>query len=209
VHIPRSCSQKSLPITRVVHRSLAEVPCCCFSTYKAVFRRHQCHHCTGEARVEYLSSPLCSFFSLVSLLIPHPYTWYRTPPLRSASYPSASVFSYPSVSSVLGVSLPPLPWTHITSSTVISSPSASYHYTPLPLLSILAILPTTQPPYRKHTNIPCGTQLFSAIQQHPQPLLRTLVRHLYGVHRRSGVERGLDGKDLASAYVLHPLGWLS
>jgi hypothetical protein len=30
-----------------------------------------------------------------------------------------------------------------------------------------------------------------------------------GVHRHSGVERGLDGKDLASAYVLHPLGWLS
>jgi hypothetical protein len=40
-------------------------------------------------------------------------------------------------------------------------------------------------------------------------LLRTLIRRLYGVHRRSGVERGLDGKDLASAYVLRPLGWLS
>jgi hypothetical protein len=40
-------------------------------------------------------------------------------------------------------------------------------------------------------------------------LLRTLIRRLYGVHRRSGVERGLDVKDLASAYVLRPLGWLS
>jgi hypothetical protein len=40
-------------------------------------------------------------------------------------------------------------------------------------------------------------------------MLRTLIRRLYGVHRCSGVERGLDGKDLASAYVLRPLGWLS
>jgi hypothetical protein len=30
-----------------------------------------------------------------------------------------------------------------------------------------------------------------------------------GVHGHSGVEQGLDGKDLASAYVLHPLEWLS
>jgi hypothetical protein len=73
---------------------------------------------------------------------------------------------YPLVSSVSGVGLPPQLWTRITSSTVISSPSASYHYTPLLLLSILAILPTTQPPYRKHTNIPCRTQLFSAIHRH-------------------------------------------
>jgi hypothetical protein len=30
-----------------------------------------------------------------------------------------------------------------------------------------------------------------------------------GIHRHSGVEWGLDGKDLASAYVLHPLEWQS
>jgi hypothetical protein len=30
-----------------------------------------------------------------------------------------------------------------------------------------------------------------------------------GVHRCSGVEWGLDGKDLASAYVLHPREWQS
>jgi hypothetical protein len=70
----------------------------------------------------------------------------------------------PLVSSVLGISLPPLFRTRITSYTVISSLLASYHYTPLLLFSILAILPTTQIPYRKHTNILCGTQLFSAIQ---------------------------------------------
>jgi hypothetical protein len=40
-------------------------------------------------------------------------------------------------------------------------------------------------------------------------LLRTLVRRLYGVHGRSGAEWGLDGKDLASAYVLCPLKWQS
>jgi hypothetical protein len=30
---------------------------------------------------------------------------------------------------------------------------------------------------------------------------------LLGVHRHSGMEWGLDGKDLASAYVLRPLDW--
>jgi hypothetical protein len=72
---------------------------------------------------------------------------------------------YPSVSSASGVGLPPWPRTRIASSTVSSSALASYHYTPLLFLSILAILPTTQPPYQKHTNIPCRKQLFSAIQR--------------------------------------------
>jgi hypothetical protein len=115
------------------------------------------------------------------ILIPSPAALLRhhlltcLTPLHSSSDSSLALgivpFSigvpYPSVSLVLGVGLPPLLRTRIASSTVIPSPSASYHYTPLLLLSILAILPTTHPPYRKHTNIPCGTQLFSAIQRCP------------------------------------------
>jgi hypothetical protein len=39
-------------------------------------------------------------------------------------------------------------------------------------------------------------------------LLKTReVASLLGVHGRSGMERGLGEKDLASAYVLRPLDW--
>jgi hypothetical protein len=152
-HIPHSCSQKLLPITRVVHQSLAEVPRCCFSTYKVVFHRHQCHHCAKEATVDYLSSPLRSCFGIVSLLISHPYTRYQTPPSLSASYPLVSVFPTPQ---------------YLWYQASVSLPSSQTRITTLPLsslLSIFAILPTTQPPYQKHTNIPCRTELFTAIQQ--------------------------------------------
>jgi hypothetical protein len=40
-------------------------------------------------------------------------------------------------------------------------------------------------------------------------VLRTQEWRLYGVHRHSRVEQGLDGKDLASAYVLCPVEWQS
>jgi hypothetical protein len=72
IHIPRSCSQKLLPITKVVHQSFSEVPRCCFSAYKAVFCWHWCHHCAGQATVDYLSSPLRSCLGIVSLLYGHP-----------------------------------------------------------------------------------------------------------------------------------------
>jgi hypothetical protein len=69
-----------------------------------------------------------------------------------------------SVSSVLGVSLPLL----VSDLFHQLYPGLFYHQlhiTTLPLSSTISLLflPTTQPLYRKHTIIPCGTELFSAI----------------------------------------------
>jgi hypothetical protein len=154
-HIPCSCSQKELPITRVVHQSFAEVPHCCFSAYKVVFHWHRCHHCAGETTVNYLPSPLRSCFSIISLLVSHPYTWYRTPPSLLVLCPSVSVFPTPQyLWYQVSVSLP-CSRTRITNSALISPPSALYHYTPLILLSIIAILPYP-PQYLCYFYIPLG-----------------------------------------------------
>jgi len=85
---------------------------------------------------------------------------HRTPQYRCSLHLSVIGIRHLSPSTHLGLISPILPRS--------LPPSASHHYTPPILHSIFTILPTTQPLHRKHTIIPCGTELFTAIQHEDQ-----------------------------------------